>query len=96
MLINKLYIFLWIVPSYVLWLIKQVLIFTYALKAVAKYLCLLIKNEFSITGMFNFPDLLKKSSNDESYEDVSYDVEGLCTSIPVQETIDYILQRICS
>ena len=37
---------------------------------------------------------MKNSSNDESYEDVSYDVESLFTSIIVQETIDYILQRI--
>ena len=28
------------------------------------------------------------------YEDVSYDVESLFTSIPVQETIHYILPRI--
>ena len=28
------------------------------------------------------------------YEDVSYDVEGLFTSIPVKETIDYIIQKI--
>ena len=28
------------------------------------------------------------------YEDVSYDVEGLFTSIPVKETIDYIIQNI--
>ena len=37
---------------------------------------------------------MKNSSNDESYEDVSYDVKSLFTSIPAQETIDYILQRI--
>ena len=37
---------------------------------------------------------MKNSSNDESYEDVSYDVESLFTSIIVQGTIDYILQRI--
>ena len=37
---------------------------------------------------------MKNSSNDESYEDVSYDVESLFASIIVQETIDYILQRI--
>ena len=32
-------------------------------------------------------------NDDESHEDVSY-VESLFSSIPVQETIDYILQRI--
>ena len=65
-----------------------------ASKVVAKYLSPLSKNEFSISDTLSFPELLKNSSNDESYEDVSYDVESLFTSIPVQETIDYILQRI--
>ena len=34
--------------------------------------------------------LLKNITNDESYEDVSYDFESLFTSIPVQETKSYI------
>ena len=42
----------------------------------------------------SFPELLKSSSNDECCEDVSYDIESLFTSFPVQETIDYMLQRI--
>ena len=58
------------------------------------YLSLLSKNQFSIKDTLSFPELLKSSSNDECYEDVSYDIESLFTSIPVQETIDYILQRI--
>ena len=36
------------------------------------------------------------SSNNQSndyYEDVLYDAESLFTSIPVQETIDYILYK---
>ena len=37
---------------------------------------------------------MKKTSNDESDEDVSSEVESLFTSIPVQEMVDYILQRI--
>ena len=37
---------------------------------------------------------MKNSSNDESYEDFSYDVESLSTSPPVQETIYYILHRV--
>ena len=65
-----------------------------ASKVVAKYLSPLSKNEFSITDTLSFPELLKNSSNDESYEDVSYDVESLFTSIPVQEMIYYILQTI--
>ena len=65
-----------------------------ASKVVAKYLSPLSKNEFSITDKLSFPELLKISRNDQCYEDVSCDVESLFTSILVQETIDYILQRI--
>ena len=61
---------------------------------VAKSLSTLSKNEFSITGTLSFPELLKKGINDESYEDVSYDIESLFTSTPVQEAIYYILQRL--
>ena len=63
-------------------------------KVVAKYLSHLSKNEFSITDTLIFPELLKSSSNDECYDDVSCDIESLYASIPFQETIDYILQRI--
>ena len=65
-----------------------------ASKGVAKYFSPLSKNEFSIADTLSFPELLKNSSNNESYEDVSYYVESLFTSIPVQETINYILQWI--
>ena len=37
---------------------------------------------------------MKSSSNVEFYKNVSYNVESLFTSIPVQDMIDYILQRI--
>ena len=62
-----------------------------ASKVVSKYLSPLSKNEFSITDTFDFSKLLKNSGNDECYKDVSYGIESLFTSIPVQETIDYIL-----
>ena len=65
-----------------------------ASKVLAKYVSPLSKNEFSITDTLSFPELLKNSSNDESYEDISHDVESFFTSIPVQETIVYILSRI--
>ena len=54
-----------------------------ASKIITKYLNPLSKNEFSFTDMLSFPELLKNSSNDESYEDVSYDIKSLFTSIPV-------------
>ena len=53
-----------------------------------------LKIKFQFTDTLSFLELLKSSSNDESHEDVPYDVLKLFTSIPVQETIDYILQRI--
>ena len=55
-----------------------------ASKVVSKYLCPVTSNEFPITDTLSFPDLLISSSNYESYEGVSYNVE----------MIDYILQRI--
>ena len=42
-------------------------------------------------------DIVAKSANIENsddYEDVSYDVESLFTSIPIKETIDYIIHKI--
>ena len=47
-----------------------------ASKVVAKYLSPLSKNEFSITDTLSFPELLKSSSNDECYEDISYSIES--------------------
>ena len=44
--------------------------------------------------MLRVSDLLKNCSNDEPYEDFSYNVECLFTSIPVQETIDCIRREI--
>ena len=41
-----------------------------------------------------FRDLLKSADTSANYEDVSYDVEPFSTSIPVAETIEYILKRI--
>ena len=41
------------------------------------------------------PILIKKSTDPyANYQDVSYDVESLFTSISVAETIEYILKRI--
>ena len=63
-------------------------------KVVAKYLWPLSKNKYSIDDTLTFPDLLKNAEETNDYEDVSYDVENLFTSIPVKETIDYIIQKI--
>ena len=37
--------------------------------------------------------MLKNTEESDDYEDVSYDVENLFTSIPVKETIDYIIEK---
>ena len=50
--------------------------------------------QICISVPLSFPDLLKSALSDDDYEDVLYDVESLFTSIPVQETIDYILYKI--
>ena len=65
-----------------------------ASKVVAKYFGLLAKNEYTIRDTLSFPDLLKSVPSDDNYGDDSYDVESLFTSIPVQETIDYILYKL--
>ena len=65
-----------------------------ASKVLAKYLGCLAKNTYTIRDISSFPDFLKSAPSDENYEDVSYDVESLLTSMPVQETIDYILYKI--
>ena len=72
-----------------------------ASKVVAKYLRPLSKNKYSIDDTLTFPNLLRNAEESDDYEDVSYDVEhvsydveGLFTSIPVKETIDFIIQKI--
>ena len=64
-----------------------------ASKVVAKYLRPLSKNKYSIDDTLTFPELLKNTEESDDYEDVSYDVENLFTSIPVKETIDYIIEK---
>ena len=65
-----------------------------AAKIISDYLQPLAKNDYVIDNTLKFPDILKSTDNSNEYEDVSYDVESLFTSIPVKETIDYILEEI--
>ena len=46
-----------------------------ASNVIANYLTPFSENEFSITDTLSFPELLKNSSNDEPYGDVSSDVK---------------------
>ena len=62
-------------------------------KVVAQFLKPLARNEFTISDTLAFPELLKNIENSDDYEDVSYDVESLFTSIPIKETIDYIIHK---
>ena len=63
-------------------------------KVIKNYLWLLSKNQYTISTTIKFLKLLKSADPNANYEDVSYDVESLFTSIQVTETIEYILKRI--
>ena len=65
-----------------------------ASKVIAKDLKSLVKNEYKISDTLTFPDLVKNAFNSNEYEDVSYDVQSLFKSIPVEDTINYIVDRI--
>ena len=65
-----------------------------ASKVLANYLKPFAKNDFIISDTLFFPDMLKEAVNTEDYKDVSYDEESLFTSIPVKETIEYVLHKI--
>ena len=69
--------------------------YTYnTLKVIANYLRPLLKNQYTISDTLKFLDLLNSEDPDANYENVSYDVESLFTSIPVAETTEYILKHI--
>ena len=61
---------------------------------IAFYLQPLTKNEYIITDTQSFPNLLKDVPLLDDEEDVSYDVESLFTSIPIDETIKFICDEI--
>ena len=64
-----------------------------AQKVVAKYLDPLSKNKYSIGDTLTFLDLLRSAEESDDYEDLSYDVKSLFTSIQLKETIDYVIQK---
>ena len=63
-------------------------------KVIASYLQPLTHNDYVISDTQTFPSLLKDVPLLEDEEDVSYDVESLFTSIPINETIEYICDEI--
>ena len=76
-------------------IIDQTVTYIYnASRVTAKCLKRLAKNEFTISDASTFPDLVNNASNSNEYEYASYDVQPLFTSIPVDETINYMVDRI--
>ena len=63
-------------------------------KIVSDYLQPLAHNDYVIKDTFTFVEIIKIDALDLKEEYVSYDVESLLTSIPVKETIDYIITEI--
>ena len=63
-------------------------------KALAKYLSPLTENQYSLKNTLAFADRLEQHSIEEDETLVSYDVESLFISIPLDETIDNILDLI--
>ena len=64
------------------------------MQVISQYLKPLCKNEFTINDRQSFSADIKNIPPLQEYEDVSYDVESLFTSIPINETINYILDQI--
>ena len=63
-------------------------------KIIAQYLQPLAINEYRISDTLSFPDILRENLLDSNEDYVSYDVGSLFTSIPLGETIDFILDKI--
>ena len=65
-----------------------------AAKIVSDYLQPLAHNDYVIKETLTFAEIIKNDVLDLKEEYVSYDFESLVTSIPVKETIDYIITEI--
>ena len=63
-------------------------------KALAKYLSPLAENEFSIKNTLDFAEQLESFKINDDEILVSYDVNSLFTQIPLDETIDHIIELI--
>ena len=63
-------------------------------KSLASYLSPLATNEHTINSTLNFADLLKVKTLEQDEIMVSYDVNSLFTEIPLDETIDYVIDQI--
>ena len=63
-------------------------------KIIAQYLQPLAIYEYTISDTLSFLDILRENPLDSNEEYVSYDVDSLFTSIPLGETIDFVLDEI--
>ena len=63
-------------------------------KIVSNYLQPLAHNDYRIKDTLTFAEIIKNDVLDPNEEYVSYSVESLLTSIPVKETIGYIITEI--
>ena len=77
-------------------IINQTETYTYkAAKLISRCLKLLCGSEYTIKDTQSFAKLVKELPPlKEDKENVSYDIESLFTNIPVNDTIDYILDQI--
>ena len=77
-------------------IIDQTGTYTYnAAQVISKYLKALCKNEFTIEDNQTFSSKIRDLPPlEDEEEDVSYDVESLFTNIPIEETVNYILDQI--
>ena len=58
-------------------------------KIIAQYLQPFVINEYTIFDSLSFPDILRENPLDNNEEYVSYDVDSLFTSIPLDEQLFY-------
>ena len=63
-------------------------------KVIAWYLQTLVVTTYTISDNLAFPDILRKNLLDSNEEYVSYDVDLLFTSIPLDGPIDFILDEV--
>ena len=60
----------------------------------ADYLGPLNDSKYIIKDTLKFPSILEENKLEQDEEDISYDVESLFKNVPVDETIEYILDEI--
>ena len=65
-----------------------------AAQVVANYIRPLNDSKYIIHDTQTFPNILKENPINDDEEDLSYDVESLFTNVPVDTTIEYILNEI--